>query len=200
MLGALRSPRGKGVTSARILRVDMAGQPVEWLDWEEAVCLYARELVGWTLGDVVYRIQGGISRRTGERSVVNVHSIIACEGRLHPGVRPAPPLTNAALFRRDQQLCLYCGRRFADRDLTRDHILPRSRGGRDTWLNVVTACRRCNQHKGRFTPEEWGVELLALPYTPNHAEYLALANSGRIRGDQMAFLKAQFPPRSRLLA
>lgn len=185
--------------SARILRVDRAGQPVEWLDWEEAVCLYARAQVAWTLGDVVYRIHGGTSRLTGRQSLVEVHSIIACEGRLHAPQRSAPPLTNASLFRRDQQLCLYCGRRFAERELTRDHLLPRSRGGRDAWLNVVTACRRCNQHKGNRTPEECGMELLALPYTPNHAEYLALANSGRIRGDQMDFLRAQFPPRSRLL-
>lgn len=177
----------------------MAGHPVQWLDWEEAVCLYARELVGWTLGDVVYRVHGGTSRITGRRSQVEVHSIIACEGRLHVPTRSAPPLTNTSLFRRDQHLCLYCGRTFTEQELTRDHIQPRSRGGRDSWLNVVTACRRCNQHKGSRTPEECGMVLLALPYAPNHAEYLALANSGRIRGDQMEFLRAQFPPRSRLL-
>lgn len=185
--------------SARILRVDMAGQPVEWLDWEQAVCLYARDLIGWTLGDVVYRIRGGISR-SGERSQVNVHSIIACEGRLQAGFRTTPPLTNASLFRRDQNVCLYCGKRLADHDLTRDHIQPRSRGGRDSWLNVVTACRRCNQFKGSRTLQECGLELLALPYKPNMAEYLALVNSRRILGDQMEFLRAQFPPQSRLLS
>lgn len=184
--------------TARILRVDMAGQPLEWLDREQAVCLYARQLVGWTLGDIVYCMRGGISRLTGRQSTVEVHSIIACEGRLHAPWRSVPPLTNASLFRRDQQLCLYCGKAHAERDLTRDHILPRSRGGRDTWLNVVTACRRCNQFKGNRTPEESGLELLALPYTPNMAEYLALVNSRRIRGDQMDFLRAQFPPQSRL--
>lgn len=186
--------------AARILRVDMAGQPVEWLDREQAVCLYARELVGWTLGDVVYRVHGGISRLTGRRSFVDVHSIIACEGRLQAAWRTIPPLTNASLFRRDQNICLYCGKQFHDRDLTRDHIVPRSRGGRDTWLNVVAACRRCNQFKGSRTPESAGLELLALPYTPNMAEYLALVNGRRIRGDQMEFLRAQFPPCSRLRA
>ncbi|MFZ5722500.1 MAG: HNH endonuclease [Pseudomonadota bacterium] len=186
--------------SARILRVDMAGQPVEWLDWEQAVCLYARNIIGWTLGDVVYRIRGGHSRVTSRQSLVEVHSIIACEGRLIAPYRTIPPLTNSSLFRRDQNICLYCGKQLFDRDLTRDHIQPRSRGGRDHWLNVVTACRRCNQHKGSRTPEECGLELLALPYTPNMAEYLALVNSRRIRGDQMEFLRAQFPPQSRLRA
>lgn len=186
--------------AARILRVDMAGQPVEWLDWEQAVCLYSRELVGWTLGDIVYRIHGGQSRLTGRQSVVEVHSIVACEGRLQAAFRSIPPLTNTSLFRRDQNICLYCGKQYTDRDLTRDHIQPRSRGGRDTWLNVVTACRRCNQFKGSRTLEQCGLELLALPYTPNMAEYLALVNSRRILGDQMEFLRAQFPPCSRLLA
>lgn len=180
--------------SARILRVDMAGQPVEWLDWEQAVCLYARDIIGWTHGEVVYRVRGGLSRLTRRQSLIEVHSIIACEGRLAAPYRSIPPLTNTSLFRRDQNICLYCGKHFHDRELTRDHIQPRSRGGRDTWLNVVTACRRCNQFKGNRTPEQCGVELLALPYTPNMAEYLALVNSRRIRGDQMEFLRAQFSP------
>ena len=186
--------------AARILRVDMAGQPVEWLDWEQAVCLYARDLIGWTLGDIVYRVRGGRSRLTGQQSLVEVHSIIACEGRLQAPFRTIPPLTNTSLFRRDQNICLYCGKQHVDRELTRDHIHPRSRGGKDTWLNVVTACRRCNQFKGSRTLDECGLELLALPYTPNMAEYLALVNSRRILGDQMEFLRQQFPACSRLRA
>ena len=43
----------------RILRLNMAGQPIEWLDWQEAVCLYSREIVAWTLGDEVKRVKGG---------------------------------------------------------------------------------------------------------------------------------------------
>lgn len=161
--------------------------------------LYARDLIGWTLGDIVYRVRGGHSRLTGAQSLVEVHSIIACEGRLQAQFRTTPPLVNSSLFRRDQNICLYCGKQLFDRDLTRDHIQPRSRGGKDVWLNVVTACRRCNQFKGNRTPEQAGMELLALPYTPNMAEYLALVNGRRILGDQMEFLRAQFPPQSRLL-
>jgi 5-methylcytosine-specific restriction endonuclease McrA len=183
----------------RILRLDIAGKPVEWLDWQSAACLYARGLVTWTLGDVIYRIRGGISRLTGTRSEMQLHSIIACDGMINPNPRSVPPLTNRALFRRDQHLCLYCGKPFSDAVLTRDHIEPTSRGGRDDWLNVVAACRRCNQHKGSRSPEECGMELLALPYIPNMAEYLALINSHRIRGDQMEFLQSQFGRDSRLL-
>jgi hypothetical protein len=65
-------------------------------------------------------------------------------------------------------------------------------------MNVVTACKRCNARKGNLLMEETNLELLALPYRPNHAEYLALTHSGRILGDQMAFLSKQFSSNSRL--
>ena len=176
----------------RILRLDVAGQPVEWASWQDAVCLYARDLVEWTLGESVLRLRGGHSRIDGERTTLDVHSIIACGGRRAPKARSVPMLTNPALFGRDRSLCLYCGRVFAHAMLTRDHVVPRSRGGKDEWENVVAACKRCNHHKGNRLPHECGMELLALPYVPNLAEYLALINSGRILGDQMDFLAAQF--------
>jgi 5-methylcytosine-specific restriction endonuclease McrA len=183
----------------RILRLNVAGQPVEWLTWEEAVCLYAREMVVWTLGEAILEIRGGHSRFDGSQSHMDIHSIIACEGRVVPPIRHVPPLTNQALFRRDRNICLYCGDKQLDRELTRDHVVPRSRGGNDLWDNVVAACRRCNHRKGDRLLHERRMELLALPYVPNFAEYLALINSGRILGDQMDFLKAQFGADSRLL-
>jgi hypothetical protein len=183
----------------RVLRLNIAGQPVDWVTWQEAVCLYARELVVWTLGEPMLKIRGGHSRIDGTQSWLGIHSIVACEGRVIPPVRNIPPLTNQALFGRDRNTCLYCGGEFRDFELTRDHLVPRSRGGRDTWDNCVAACKRCNHHKGDRLMHECDMELLALPYVPNFAEYLALTNSGRILGDQMDFLKRQFGKNSRLL-
>lgn len=183
----------------RILRLNVAGQPVDWVSWQEAVCLYARELVVWTIGDEVLSIRGGFNRIEQSQTLVEVNSIIACDGRVVVPHRLIPPLTNRALFRRDRNTCLYCGHTFSDWDLTRDHVVPKSRGGSDLWDNVVSACKRCNHRKGDRLLDEAGVELLALPYAPNFAEYLALINSGRILGDQMDFLKAQFTRESRLL-
>ncbi|MGA0806490.1 MAG: HNH endonuclease [Pseudohongiellaceae bacterium] len=183
---------------AHILRLNIAGNPVEWLTWQEATTLYARDLVTWTLGDTVRTVHGGWSRSSGNQSCIQLHSIIACAGELH-SLRPRKPaLTNKVLFRRDQNLCMYCGKTFQDRDLSCDHILPTSRGGRNVWVNVVAACKRCNHFKQNRTPEEAGMELLALPFEPNPAEYLALVNSKRIRSDQMDFLKAQFSKNCRL--
>ena len=125
--------------SERILRLDKAGTPVEWLDWQAAAVLYARGLVTWTLGDVIYNLRGGMCRLTGDRSRLSLHSIIACDGIASPRRRTRPPLTNRALFRRDQHLCLYCGKPYPEALLTRDHIRPTSRGGKDNWLNVVAA-------------------------------------------------------------
>jgi 5-methylcytosine-specific restriction endonuclease McrA len=183
----------------RILRLDISGKPVEWVSWQEAVCLYAREIVVWTLGDAILRVRGGHSRINAARSCVDIHSIIACGGKIMPPASGVPPLTNEALFRRDLNVCLYCGHTFADGELTRDHVVPLSRQGRDSWDNVVAACKRCNHHKGSRLLEDCGMQLLALPYVPNFAEYLALINSGRILGDQMDFLKKSFGRQSRLL-
>lgn len=175
-----------------ILRLDIMGRPVKWMPWQEAVCIYARGMLAWTAGEHVFALHGGHSRFTGEQSIVEINSIIAVRGenrRLRNKV--VPPLTNRELFRRDGHLCLYCGRQHKDLELTRDHVLPVSRGGKDHWANVVTACRRCNAHKGGKTPEEAHMPLLAVPYIPNLAEYLVLRNR-RILADQMEFLKNQF--------
>ena len=179
---------------ARILRLNLMGQPLDWLSWQEAACLYVRELVTWSLGGVVLRVHGGINR-LGERSTLDLAAIVACGGERMARPRRRPPLTNRALFFRDSHTCLYCGNEFRGCDLTRDHVQPVSRGGRDVWENVVSACRRCNQHKGNRLLEEINLELLALPFCPNAAEYLALINSERIRGDQMEFLRGQFSRR-----
>lgn len=60
----------------------------------------------------------------------------------------------------DQNLCLYCGVRFPNYQLSRDHVSPVSKGGQDIWANVVTACKRCNNHKASRTPEEAGMQLI----------------------------------------
>jgi 5-methylcytosine-specific restriction endonuclease McrA len=181
------------------LRINTAGLPIEWLSWQEAVCLHARELVSWTYGEEVMEVHGGHSRITGEQTVMTLNSIMACKGKVFGKNRRDPPLTNRALFRRDQNVCLYCGKQFQEVKLSRDHVHPLSRGGLDVWMNVVTSCKRCNTHKGNSLLEECSMELLALPYRPNHAEYLALTHSGRILGDQMAYLRRQFSANSRML-
>ena len=182
----------------RILRLNHAGMPCSWATWYEASRLYARDLVIWTLGDPVIKLRGGYSRQRRQVSELDIHGIVACRGKIFSRTSMIPPVSNPALFARDGQMCMYCGAE--TQNLTRDHLVPRSRGGADAWENVVAACYKCNHRKGNRLLDESGMELLALPYVPNFAEYLALINSGRILSDQMDFLKARFASDSRLKA
>jgi HNH endonuclease len=83
--------------------------------------------------------------------------------------------------------------------LSRDHIRPLSQCGRDTWMNVVTACRRCNNLKASKTPEQAGLQLIAVPFKPTYAEYIYLKGR-RVLADQMEYLLAHFPRTSPLHA
>jgi len=83
-------------------------------------------------------------------------------------------VTNTFLFARDGYRCMYCGRHrsvLRGREfLTRDHVVPLSRGGENVWENVVTACSCCNNRKANHTPAECGMHLLHLPTEPNYVE------------------------------
>lgn len=184
--------------SQQVLRTDVSGMPLEWIGYQEAVKLYYSEQVAYTCGTPIYRVRGGVNARTGMRSSIEVNSILATHGSNHSLHQDyTPPLNNPALFKRDGHLCLYCGGQFSPRDLSRDHVTPISRGGTDCWTNVVTACKRCNNHKAGHTPEQAGMELLAIPFTPTHAEYVYLQGR-RVLADQMEFLLAHFPRTSPL--
>ncbi len=177
--------------------------PLEWIDYRIAATLYHSEQVAYSCGNPIYRVRGGFNAVTGARSVIEVSSIIATHGDTRTlernRERYTPPLNNRTLFKRDANLCMYCGLRFPKSDLTRDHITPLSRGGSDVWTNVVAACRRCNNHKGGRSPEEARMQLLAVPFTPTYAEYIYLKGR-RVLVDQMEYLLSHFPRTSPLHA
>ncbi len=83
-------------------------------------------------------------------------------------------VTNTFLFARDHYRCQYCGRHRGELKhrefLTRDHVLPISAGGDNTWQNVVTACSSCNNRKAHHLLEECGMHLLQTPREPNYVE------------------------------
>ena len=80
--------------------------------------------------------------------------------------RPSVRLTRRNLMLRDSHECQYCGKRPPTRELNIDHVMPRSRGGEDSWENLVTACRVCNLRKGWRTPEEANMRLSRRPFRP----------------------------------
>lgn len=85
------------------------------------------------------------------------------------------PISRRALLIRDQYTCQYCGVQPSSKELTVDHVIPRSQGGEMTWENVVIACKPCNNRKGNRTPTEANMRLLSQPRRP---KYLALAYVG----------------------
>ena len=106
-------------------------------------------------------------------------SVVALKAYVPMARRPA--FTRFNVFLRDGFSCQYCSRGFVAEDLTFDHVIPRSRGGRTTWENVVTACTRCNLAKGNRLPRESGLYPHFAPHQPTVYE---LQETGRA-----------FPPR-----
>ena len=130
----------------RILRLNIAGSPVEWLNWEDAVTLKARGMVAWTLGSPCMTVRGGRSRLTGTQSTLVLHSIMACEGRVfdlasrtpndeHLPFSPRPtPLPLLRQIKEDRPHARSCRSHFKRRGRHLDECR--------------SACRRCNQFKG----------------------------------------------------
>ena len=185
----------------QVLRTDASGMPMDWISYQEAVRCYHLGQVLYSCGSMLYTVHGGINAVTGKQSVLEVNSIIATQGETQSKWRHranyTPPLSNKTLFSRDNYLCLYCAKRFDRAELSRDHITPLSRAGRDHWNNVASACKRCNNFKAGRTPEQAGMQLVAVPFTPTHAEYVYLRGR-RVLVDQMEFLLAHFPRKSPL--
>jgi 5-methylcytosine-specific restriction endonuclease McrA len=181
-----------------VLQLDVSGRPQAWITAREAALLYASDSVAWTLGDACQVLRGGIQRSTGLQSRLELHPIVAVRGAVPSRAwRQTPSLSNPKLFVRDRHICAYCGGRFAFDELTREHIVPVSRGGADSWMNCITACRGCNGRKGNRMPEEARMTLLYLPYVPSLHEDMILRGR-RILADQMEFLLASVPRSSRL--
>ena len=181
-----------------VLQLDVSGRPQAWISPKEAATLYASDGVAWTLGDPCMVLRGGIQRISGLQSRIELHPIIAVRGAVPTRAwRQEPALSNTKLFARDRYLCAYCGRQHHADDLTREHIRPTSRGGRDIWMNCITACRGCNGRKGNRLPEEARMSLLYLPYVPSLHEDMILRGR-RSLVDQMEFLLASVPRSSRL--
>lgn len=92
------------------------------------------------------------------------------------------------IFLRDQSTCQYCNRRFPRAELNLDHVIPRARGGRTTWENVVCSCIKCNLTKGSRTPEEAGMRLARPPARPRWSPFEQGRDGVRPRAEWRPFL------------
>lgn len=182
-----------------VLALDISGIPRQWISHDDAISYWATNSVAWSMGDVVAKYRGGI-QNDGRQSYIESTSIIAIKGHgFNPHKHARVALTNKTLFGRDRYVCAYCGGHFPNyNNLSRDHIIPKYLGGINSWTNIVTSCKSCNLKKGHKTLKEANMELLYVPYEPNHYENMILQNR-TILADQMEYLLAGVPKHSRIL-
>ena len=182
-----------------VLVVDKNGTPKDWCDYEEAVCYYARDKVVWEIGQTLKTFFGGYNN-SGEQSSIKISSIIGVTGPILGDSfykQKTVYADRVTLYARDKNLCAYCGLVFSFSQLTIDHVIPKAKGGNNTWANCVTACRKCNHNKGDKTLEQAGLQLLYVPYAPTIHEKILLRNR-KVLADQMEYLLANIPKTSRV--
>jgi hypothetical protein len=182
-----------------VLQLDIQGAPQAWISLEQAALHYAADSVAWADGDGPLAVlRGGWNSVTQRQSRLEVHPIIAVHGQARVNLFEVPmSVTKYKLLRRDRHVCAYCGGSHDARDLQAEHIMPASRGGPYSWMNLVTACAWCNARKANRTPDEAGMPLLYLPYVPSRFEGFLLEGRS-IRADVQEWLAARLPKHSRL--
>jgi 5-methylcytosine-specific restriction endonuclease McrA len=132
-------------------------EPLMVVSWKKAITLVILEKV-----EVVEEYERMVR---GVRLALKLPAVV----RLNRYVRRKTLLVKFSrqnLYFRDRGRCQYCGGSFEPKDLTYDHVIPRSRGGQTEWTNIVTSCLSCNLKKGGRTPEEAGMSLIRKPKVP----------------------------------
>ncbi len=144
-------------TQAQTLLLSQGYEPIKIISWQRAITLFFLGKV-----EVVEEYDADI------RSVSLVIKVPAVVRLLKAFRRPNRPVrfSRVNIYARDGYKCQYCGVRAGLRELTYDHVVPRSRGGVTDWENIVTCCYRCNRDKGGRTPKEAGMALLSMPRQP----------------------------------
>jgi 5-methylcytosine-specific restriction endonuclease McrA len=142
--------------SARVLILNASYEPLHVCSVKRAVSLLMHE--------VAERVEDSEQILRSPSQMFIVPSVIRLKRYVKRPPRHRVAFNRKNVFRRDDHSCQYCGVR--GNDLTLDHVLPRSRGGKTSWRNVVACCRQCNAKKRDRTPEEAGMHLKRKPFAP----------------------------------
>lgn len=144
----------------RTLLLTFGYEPVRAITWQRAIVLLCLQKA-----EVVADYSGKALRSP--RVVFPMPAVIRLRHYIRPARHIRVPFSRRNIYLRDEWTCQYCGQRPAQRQLTLDHVMPRSRGGATSWTNVVTACRGCNSVKASRTPVEAGMRLRTRPLRPS---------------------------------
>ncbi|MCC5024226.1 MAG: HNH endonuclease [Candidatus Synoicihabitans palmerolidicus] len=101
-------------------------------------------------------------------------------------------LTRSNVFQRDKDTCQYCGRIFDREDLNLDHVIPRDRGGRTTWENIVCSCIKCNSRKANRLPHQANMRLIRKPVRPKWRPVISLVLDNKQRERWKDFLELAY--------
>jgi hypothetical protein len=147
-----------------VLVLNASLQPLSVIPERRLVVLLSKQKVAFVDDSIRKVIEAGIGERHLPTDAPVIVQLLANVRVPRMALRP----TRANIMVRDEEMCQYCGKHF--RELTLDHVIPRSRGGTSTWENLVACCRACNGRKGNRLPHEVGMKLLRQP-RPLHNEY-----------------------------
>lgn len=153
-----------GAMRTLVLNADM--RPISWAplsvwNWQDALVAVLQQRV------VQLKAYEGVQIHSADQ-VFAIPSVVALKHYRRP---KAVSFTRYHLFLRDEFRCQYCGQQFHAKDLTFDHLVPRSRGGSSSWSNIVACCNRDNGRKGNRSLKQSGMKLLRRPFEPS-SEYL----------------------------
>lgn len=156
--------------SSAVLVLDVDYRPLRVEDWKRAFCdvlIGKQEVVEYSRDRTIQ----GVSQTFPMPSVVRVV-------RRFRRDKLRIKFSRLNIYARDAFACQYCGARKPTEDLTFDHVVPRSRGGKTCWENIVTCCTDCNSAKANRTPSEAGLELRARPRNPHWLPAVTVKMSG----------------------
>ncbi len=137
----------------KVLVLNASYEPLNITNWKRAVVL----LIKGKAEQLEYNEHKSITRTFPFPTVIRLRYYVKVPYK-------DMPLTRRNVLERDKNLCQYCN--YKGDELTIDHIIPKSRGGKDTWENLVAACVRCNIKKGNRTPKEAEMPLAKSPRKP----------------------------------
>src|SRR5512146_1004243 len=145
-----------------VLVLNASLQPLSVIPERRLVVLLSKQKVAFVDDNIRQAIEAGIGDRRLPMDSPVIVQLLANVRVPRMALRP----TRANIMLRDEETCQYCGKHF--RELTLDHIIPRSKGGQSTWENLVACCRACNGRKGSRLPKEVGMHLIRQPHALDH--------------------------------
>ena len=157
----------------RVLVLDQGYEPVKIVDWTRAMTLVLSGKAEFVDEADIYSIRSS-------SATFYLTSIIRVLAQIAHRKRKGIPFTQHNIFMRDRWTCQYCGTVKKANQLNWDHVFPKSRGGKSTWENIVSACYPCNQKKADRTPEEARMKLLKKPSKPPQTTAFTIRMKGQV--------------------